>query len=203
MNNLEKSKSIKEILESLLKEEKKSVSIYELINLLNKNSIYILLIIFAIPNLLPIPGLSTIIGIPMIIFAIQILYGSSKPILPNFIINKQINFENFRNAIGKILPVLSKVESFSKKRVGLFTNIIGEKIACIFILLFALTITLPIIFGNTLPSIGIILISIGLINKDGVMVIFGIITGVIGIALASLVALLGVEIIDFLIKKIF
>ncbi|RYE11549.1 MAG: hypothetical protein EOP34_12170 [Rickettsiales bacterium] len=62
---------------------------------------------------------------------------------------------------------------------------------------------MPIIFGNTLPSVGIILISIGIINRDGVITLFGVVIGLIGIILASLVAIVGFEAISLLIKKLF
>ena len=45
-------------------------------------------------------------------------------------------------------------------------------------------------FGNAVPSAGILIMALGLLGKDGVVIIIGIITGIIGLFIASLVVYL-------------
>jgi hypothetical protein len=51
----------------------------------------------------------------------------------------------------------------------------------------AVVLTLPIPFGNWLPAFAISIIGLAIVEKDGVAVLIGIVTGVIGLAIAGTV----------------
>jgi hypothetical protein len=106
----------------------------------------------------------------------------------------------------KLLPglvrIIRKIEKYSKPRMlwifkGKVSNfLIGIGIA----LLAASTITAPPFSGlDTIPALGVILISSGIILKDGLILIIGAIVGASGVGLQ---VLLGKVIVD-LISKLF
>jgi hypothetical protein len=56
----------------------------DLIDLLGDRAFGAMLLIFALPNMVPVPlpGLSTVLGAPMVLFAAQLMLGHPKPWLP-------------------------------------------------------------------------------------------------------------------------
>ena len=60
----------------------------------------------------------------------------------------------------------------------MFTTPIAERGVGVAMLILAIIIALPIQFGNTLPAIAIVLICLGLIEKDGLIIaVSALITG--------------------------
>ncbi len=62
------------------------IALGELIAAFGSRSCGLLIVLFAIPNLLPvyIPGLSPIFGVPLTIIALQLALGQPMPWLPGF-----------------------------------------------------------------------------------------------------------------------
>jgi hypothetical protein len=52
--------------------------------------------------------------------------------------------------------------------------------------------------SNFIPGLGILIISFGLLGKDGLVVILGIVVGVSGLAISITAVLLGVEAFHYL-----
>ncbi|MFN7038482.1 MAG: exopolysaccharide biosynthesis protein, partial [Alphaproteobacteria bacterium] len=130
---------------------KDEISIAEIINILSDRSFGLLMIFFALPGLIPIPGISTLAGIPLIFFSLQLILAFNKPWLPKLITQKKIKFENLTRVINKALPYFIKIEFFLKERGALTHGKLGERLVGIFALAFSITLTLPILFGNALP----------------------------------------------------
>lgn len=161
-----------------------------------------MLIFFAIPMLFPVlpPGVSAFCGVPMIFFAIQKLQGKEKPTLPKKFLAKKIKTKHLLIFISKVAPIFNFLEKFLKARLVFLTKGIFEKIVFVAILILAAISSTPAPFAHTIPSFGVILVMLGFITHDGIMVILGLITGIIGVFIASMVLVFGVEIIDKLIK---
>jgi hypothetical protein len=177
------------------------ISIKQIKLMMHEQGFCLLMIMFAIPCILPIPGISVIAGIPLIFFATQMLMGFDSPWLPKWVCNKNIDTANLEKIINKSTPYLQKIEFFSKPRFLIFSTKMGEKLVGLISLIFAIYITLPVIFGNTLPSLGITVMSLGLLNRDGIMIIFGTITGVLGVLLASMVIVTGIGTVKILLNN--
>lgn len=134
------------------------------------------LLIFALPNLAPIsfiPGLSLLISIPIAFFAVQMILFRKKPWLPAFIANKKIPFEKFSQMVNKSMPSLKRIEAFLKPRWQFMQSPIlvaftGLVILCLFVIFL-----LPIPFSNSLVAFFIVLISLGIVEKDGLFIVLG------------------------------
>ena len=63
----------------------------------------------------------------------------------------------------------------------------AEKLIAVLMVLMAFAVLLPIPFGNMLPSLVIIFLSLGLMEEDGAWVMGGFVTMVAGIALFATV----------------
>jgi hypothetical protein len=175
---------------------KQEVSIVEIMSLLHQYSFSLLLIIFALPCVLPLPAVSFFGGIPLMLFSLQMIMGYDAAWIPFKISQKTILSAHIEKVITKAVPYLTKAESFFKFSITINNIDFAEKLVGVFALVFAIYITLPIIFGNSLPSFGIILMALGLLKRDYLLIIIGIIFGLIGITLASAVIFGGLSLLD-------
>ncbi len=178
---------ISTILKKLSLEVKDSehISISQIMGMLQQYGFSLLMIIFAMPCVLPLPGISFIGGVPLTYFSVQILRGFTSPKIPTWLAKKQVTSESLINVINKALPYLEKFEKSFQWKFPIDNMLVATRLMGIFSLLFAIYITLPLPLGNSLPSIGIILMSIGLLNKDLLLIIIGILVGMVGVVLAS------------------
>ena len=165
---------------------------------LNERGFGILMTIFALPLSIPIPyipGLTTILALPLLIFSSQLLLGIKYPWLPKWILKKTIKRSFIALLIIKSSPIMKKIEKILRHRLEAVTEDTGARIIGFFAFLFSLAIALPLPLTNLLPSFGILLMSFGMLGKDGLIAIIGILTGVIGLILTALVLLLGTKIV--------
>ena len=62
-----------------------------------------------------------------------------------------------------------------------------ERIIGIFSFVFAVAVALPIPLVNFPPGLGILVMSLGLLNRDGVTILIGMIIGTIGIGITMII----------------
>lgn len=153
--------------------------------LLGNRSFGFLLLVFALPNTLPlgIPGLSTLTGIPLALVALQMTFGMPRPYLPKWLAERSLRREDFRRLIERTAPWLRRLERIMRPRWLMLTGTPGERALGTFCLILAVVLALPIPFGNVLPAIGIALMALGLIEKDGALIVAGAVVGAIGLIL--------------------
>jgi hypothetical protein len=135
------------------------------------------LFICALPEALPLPiaGLSAIIGTPLLLVSGQLVLGFHQPWLPSWIGNRSFKHRDFAKIVHKTLPYLNKVEKLIRPRCKLIISRPIERFLGLVIFILAIVITLPIPFGNFLPAIAVVLISLGILEKDGMAIVVGLI----------------------------
>lgn len=188
------------------KKDDEFLSLFDVNHFLHERGFALLLILFSFPMAIPLPyppGFTTVLGVPLIFYGLQMLMGKVDPWLPKFIGTKSIKIAHLRFAIKKSQKFFCYIEKFSKPRLLSLTSAQGEKVVGFFVLICAITIALPIWFGNALPSLGIFVMSLGVLNRDGLAVILGMIISIIGVSIASLVVIWGVKFVKVAILKLF
>lgn len=170
------------------------VSLDELVTALADRSYGALLILFAAPNLLPLPpGSSTIFGIPLILISAQLVIGRSRIWLPRFIRDRSIDAKTFGNIAARLEPFLQRFERLARPRYWPASRVVADRFVGVVALLMALVLTLPIVFANWLPAVAIIIISLGLTERDGLWVGVGTLIAAASIGIvAAVVGTIGV-----------
>jgi hypothetical protein len=157
------------------------VSVRDIIDSLGHRSFGFTLLIFALPNSLPIlgiPGVSTITGLPLLLIALQMSLRHHRVYMPHWIAKQSLATDSFRNIIERVTPWIKRVEKLLKPRLDFLTHKAAEPwLGAVCVSLAALLI-LPIPLGNLLPGLSILLIALGLIEKDGLFVLAGLILAV-------------------------
>lgn len=148
-----------------------------------------LMVIFAAPNLIPvsIPGLSAVLGVPLMLLSAQLMLGQPHPWFPRFLGRRSFSTGDFRLVMDRTLPILARIERVLGPRLGWLTSWGGERFLGFFCLVLAVVLALPIPFGNLLPGLAIVLLALALIEKDGLAYLAG-----LGVGIASLVVASGV-----------
>lgn len=156
--------------------------------LLGNRSFGFLLLLFALPNTLPIigiPGVSTLIGIPLAIIALQMMAGLPEPKLPTWVAQRSLHRDDFQPIINAMMPWLRKLEQLTEPRWLGVTGLASERWLGDFCLVLALVLVLPIPLGNLAPAVAVAFIALGLIEKDGIFVALGLVIGVGSLALVT------------------
>jgi hypothetical protein len=181
----EKPERLSAILRSLAtSHDKDRISVGDLLAALEHRAIGALMFIFAVPNVLPTPpGTSTILGAPLIFLSAQLMLGR-KPWLPGFISDRSLTQTEFEKVINVAAPWLERAEKLMRPRLALLARPPAEYVVGAICLLHALILILPIPLGNLPPAFAICLMVLGILERDGVWIILGVIASVIAVAIA-------------------
>lgn len=172
-----------------------------IINSFEDRGFAVLLFFLALPAALPVPaiGLNMIIALPILLLTLQQIAGRKKVWLPEAVKSRNIKTSHLHGFIDKSLPFIRFTERFVTHRLAFLSSPLATPIIGIFGTVFALSITLPVPLTNTVPAMAIALMSIGIILRDGIAVILGLLLGVFWIGLLSYVIMFfGTEGIDLM-----
>jgi hypothetical protein len=189
-----KNRLASDVLEGVVKNNRNDrLSLDEIKTALNERGFGILMVFFALPLCVPAlpPGLTAIPAIPLIVFSIQMIRGMPSPWMPKFVGNKTIKRETVALVVEKAAPYLKKAERVLRPRFSFASSPEGEKVIGFFSLIFSLSILIPLPFTNLIPAIGILFMSLGLLSKDGIVIILGMVIGTVGVTLTTLVIFFG------------
>ncbi len=170
--------------------------IRDLIDAMDSVGFGLAIMIFSFGIIIPLPPpFPSIIALPLVVFASQMVLGYSSPKLPKRFSDLSVKRSVLAMLVQKSSPYIRKVERILRPRLSFMTHAFAERIVGFFILIFALFIVLPMPLSNFIPGLGILIISFGLLGKDGLVIIFGIVIGSCGVLISSAAVLLGVEVL--------
>jgi hypothetical protein len=165
------------------------VTVGEIVAALGDRGLGVLIAIFAIPNMLPsaVPFGNTLFGIFPLIFAIHLVCGFDRLMLPAFIADRSIPAGSFKALVPRVAAVLSWFERLLRPRFPGVTGLNIERVVGALCVVLALITMVPIPFAHNLPAVALVLIGLGLIERDGLAIVIGAAIGVIGTVLYALV----------------
>ncbi len=170
------------------------VQIKDIIVNINHGGFALMMLVFSLPILVPLPPpLPSFISLPLLIFSFQMMIGLDAPKIPNFMGNKKIKRKLLAKIIEESVFQLRKSERFIKSRWSFIFGIIHERIIGFLSFIFALSILVPLPLTNLLPGISILIISLGLLSKDGLLLILGLVIGILGISMTTFIVIFGIE----------
>ncbi|MBV9388758.1 MAG: exopolysaccharide biosynthesis protein [Chroococcidiopsidaceae cyanobacterium CP_BM_ER_R8_30] len=178
----DKTLRVSELLRRFLEQHRgDEVCLRDLFNEMGGRAFGPTLLLCALPEALPLPiaGISAFVAMPLMLVSGQLVLGFQQPWLPDQLLDQPFNRELCEQVISGAIPFLENLEGFFKPRWSFLTTPEAERCVGIVLLLLGFIIALPIPFGNMLPAIAIVLICLGLIEKDGLVIaISGLIVGI-------------------------
>jgi len=172
---------------------------FDLLEALQERGFGFLLFIFALPAALPLPGLGVnlIIAAPLVFLTAQQAMGRHSIWIPEKVKYKSISRERFEAMLDAALPFITKIEILVRPRLGFMTQGVFGNLIGLAGLAMALSICIPLPLTNTVPAMGIALMALGVIMRDGLAVIAGALVGLLWVAMISYVLIfLGTEGLD-------
>ena len=159
------------------------VSVADLLLALQDRALAALLLIFALPNVIPVPpGTSALLGAPLLYLAAQLAFGM-RPWLPAFIRHRSMPRHHFATVVTRAAPWLARAERLLRPRLGALCRPPAEYGVGLVCLLLSLIVFLPIPLGNMLPALAICLMALGILERDGLWVLAGLLTAAASVAL--------------------
>lgn len=192
----ESSEELSATLQKLADNAGESISIKQICNALGDRSFGAFLLVFCLPNLVPLPpGSSAILGIPLILISYQIMAGHSQIWLPKRLAEYSLTKYTFQCMIEKIIPFLKKGEAFVRERYWPLNHTFGDKAFGLFCLILAIVVTIPIPLGNWPPAFALAFLAAAYTKRDGITLTIGIALGIGSIFLAGSVIAAGMMIL--------
>ena len=155
-----------------------SVTLRELMSEAGEHGFLLMCALASLPFLIPvsIPGVSTVFGFAIILISLSISFNRV-PWLPKKILYRELDTQKLVPALEKGAALVSRLDRYLKPRMsalveGRTTNRInGLAIAFGGVLLMFPLGLIPL--SNTLPGIAILLLTTGMIQRDGLIVAAG------------------------------
>ncbi|WP_246668939.1 exopolysaccharide biosynthesis protein [Ancylobacter sp. TS-1] len=163
------------------------IAVGDLLKAMQERAFGPLMLVFALPNVLPTPpGTSSVLGAPLIFLAAQLALGRS-PWLPPLIARRSIARKDFAAFVAKATPWLAKAERLLRPRLGVLAHPPAEYLVGVMCFVLAVVLVLPIPLGNMLPALAICILGLGILERDGIWILVG-----MALAVASLFVVSGV-----------
>ncbi|RVU43803.1 exopolysaccharide biosynthesis protein [Rubrivivax rivuli] len=150
-----------------------------------------LLLMMAVPCVLPIPGTGTVLGLGLLALAVAIWRGDLAATLPRRVAEFEMSREWAQKVLGALASVYGLASRFSRERLQPLASGGGGAVLAVAVALMAAVLIMPIPFGNVLPAVALVLIGLGLVFRDGLAVLLGLGTAALtvgGLVLISVLA---------------
>ena len=168
------------------------VSFGQMLDALGERGFGLLLMLFALPNLLPfpgVPGVSFVTGMAILFISVQLILAKDEPAFPAWVSHKSFSRAQLSKFIVKTNPLLRWLEKPIRPRFSPVVVGAGERMIGVVGVLHALTLALPIPMGNLPQAVALILLALALIELDGLMAILGYIASIAAVVWLTLVVL--------------
>ena len=180
---------ISNLLEQLSAGEGERITVRDLLNLFGERAFGGLMFVFAAPLILPMPpGLSAILGAPLVFIAAQLMIGLPRLWLPRAMTKQSMGRAEFIGFIAKILPRLRQMERLLRPRMTWLFVPVAERLIGLVAFVLAIIVFLPIPLGNMFPSLAIAALGLGLVEKDGLLALIGWLTAVASLLVLAFVS---------------
>lgn len=163
------------------------VGVATIVAALRDRAYALLVVLLGLPNCLPMPPpIPLVCGLVLAFVALQMLTGRATPWLPQMLLTKTIGKTELNRAIERAVPVLIRLERFSRPRLTMLGGASALPALGVLILALALGLIVAAPFIGQIPlGLAVCLVGLGLVERDGLFVIAGALIGAAGLALSA------------------
>jgi hypothetical protein len=173
-SDTEPRRRFSEVLSDLGARPASAISIGDVLNAFGDRAFGALMLLFAAPNVLPLPpGTSAVLGAPLLFVTAQLMLGRSTLWTPHVICERSIPRDHLTLLMAKLGSILRRSERFLEPRMPALLEPVPERIVGAACLLLAIILFLPIPFGNIPPAFAISAFALGILERDGLAILVG------------------------------
>ncbi|MEM9437790.1 MAG: exopolysaccharide biosynthesis protein [Pseudomonadota bacterium] len=160
-----------------------SVTLDWVLGQLHERAFGLFLLVLALPCCIPfLYGVPQVVALPLMFVSAQILLGRKVPWLPQKLGARSVSKEALENLARRAEPWLRRIEAVSRPRLTSLTRAPADRLVGLALVLFSASILVPLPATNTVPGFAVVVVSMGLLQRDGILVILGSILGTAWIA---------------------
>lgn len=177
----------------------RSVTVGELIVVLQGRAYDLLLLLLALPFLLPVPllGLSTPFGTVIAVIAVRLMLGQ-RPWLPAKLLRTQVPAKFFPALLKGARRILRAFEVLLKPRLLWLTAPPLPQLHAFIIVVAAILLLLPLPPGtNFPPAVCIVVMAAGLLERDGLFILSGYVVFAFNVIFFALLSFYGTKLFEF------
>lgn len=159
----------------------------DLVAAMRNRAFGVLFLLFGIPNCLPMPpGIPVICGIIVALIAAQMVIGRDQLWLPAWLGSKSFSRTDLKRIISRAEPWIQRLERVAKPRLHMFADARSRRWIGVAGVILGLALVLPIpIIGNIPLGIPICILGLGLVERDGAIIIAGYVATILGLAVTA------------------
>lgn len=160
---------------AISRHDDETVTAQEILDALGPRAFGLGIMIIMAPVCLPMPpGVPTVAGAILALFAVQMILGFKIPLLPGWVKRLELNRQKLLNAIDMLERRLTFVERIAHPRLKFLTGRTGARFIGLVFLALAFILILPIPFlGNLPPAIAASVLALALAQRDGLLALAG------------------------------
>ncbi|MGY6662730.1 MAG: exopolysaccharide biosynthesis protein [Glycocaulis sp.] len=150
----------------------------ELTEQLGEQAFGVVLFVLAVPVCMPfLYGIPQIVALPMLAICAQLAMGRETLWLPGRFPARRLSKADLVKTAQGARKWFGWIEHFAAPRLAFLSGAIAHRIAGAMFCLFCLSILVPLPLTNSTPGVALALAALGLINRDGLLVLAGVIIG--------------------------
>jgi hypothetical protein len=159
----------------------------ELVAAMRNRAFGALFLLFGLPNCLPMPpGIPVICGIIVALISAQMMIGRDQLWLPGWLAAKSFARADLERVVARARPWIRRLERVAKPRLPLFADARSRRLIGVAGMVLGLALVLPIpIIGNIPLGIPICILGLGLVERDGAMIIAGYAATALGLVVTA------------------
>lgn len=160
------------------------VSFGDIVAGLRNRSFGLTMLVFSLPCCLPMPpGIPAACGVVIVLIALQMVIGRERLWLPRAMSVRSVDRADLQRLVDRVLPYIERLERFCRPRIILASERLGKAAIGLVVVVLGVILILPIpILGNVAPGIATAVIAIGVSERDGVIVLIGLFSAAVAIA---------------------
>jgi hypothetical protein len=161
----------------------RDVTLAWILGQLHERAFGLFLLVLALPCCIPfLYGIPQIVALPLMFVSAQVLMGRQTPWLPERLAGRTVSGEGLENLARRAGPWLRRIEAVSRPRQAQLTRAPLDRIVGLALVIFSASILVPLPGTNTVPGIAVVLVAMGLLQRDGFLVMLGMLLGTTWVA---------------------
>jgi hypothetical protein len=175
-----------QILLALASQPGERLTVREIMAVLQDRAFSLLVVLLGLPNCLPMPPpIPLVCGLLLALVAIQIVFGREAPWLPRHLMNRSVARTDVERAVGRAVPAFRRLERISRPRMTFLDTPLAMRLMGAVILILSLGLLFAPPFVGQIPlGLAVCLVGLGLVERDGLVVVGGLVVGSIGLTLS-------------------
>jgi len=160
------------------------LSLSEFMEALGERAFGILLFAFAIPVCIPfLYGIPQVLSLPMMALAFQMAAGRGEPWVPVKFRARRMEKRGLERMGRQAGRWFGWIEAIARPRLLFLSGPAGERVVGGVFCLFCASILVPLPLTNSTPGIAVAIASLGLITRDGLLILAGLVLGLVWITI--------------------